>query len=49
MREVLKEEGVGYLNLAGNFYLNWDDFYVEKIVDKNPFLDYQLLLKISSK
>ena len=37
MREVLKEEGVGYLDLAGNFYLNRGDFYVEKIVDKNPF------------
>ena len=37
MREALKEEGVGYLDLAGNFYLNWADFYAEKIVDKNPF------------
>lgn len=36
-REALKKEGVGYLDLAGNFYLNQNDFYVEKIVEKNPF------------
>ncbi|MBU3978177.1 hypothetical protein KJ980_04650 [Patescibacteria group bacterium] len=36
-REALKKEGVGYLDLAGNFYLNQNDFYVEKIVERNPF------------
>ncbi len=35
-REVAKEEGVGYIDLAGNFYLNRDDTYIERIVDKNP-------------
>lgn len=35
-RAVAKEEGVGYIDLAGNFYLKRDDIYVEKIVDKNP-------------
>jgi len=38
-QEALKEEGVGYLDLAGNFYLNQDNFYAEKIVAKNPFSD----------
>ena len=36
-RRVLKEEGVGYIDLAGNLYLKHKNFYVEKIVDKNPF------------
>ncbi len=35
-RTVLKEEGVSYIDLAGNFYLNSKDLYVEKIVEKNP-------------
>lgn len=37
MREVCREEGVGYLDLAGNCYLRLDDFYLEKEVEKNPF------------
>lgn len=36
-REVAKEEGVGIMDLAGNFYLKRGDVYIEKIVDKNPF------------
>ena len=36
-RQVAKEEGVGIMDLAGNFYLKRDDVYIEKIVDKNPF------------
>lgn len=36
-RQVAKEEGVGIMDLAGNFYLKKDDIYIEKIVDKNPF------------
>ena len=35
-RTVIKEEGVSYIDLAGNFYLNSKDLYVEKIVEKNP-------------
>lgn len=37
LRDVLKKENVGYLDLAGNLYLNLPTTYVEKIVDKNPF------------
>lgn len=37
VREVCREEEVGYLDLAGNCYLRLDDFYVEKEVEKNPF------------
>ncbi len=37
VREICKEEGVGYIDLAGNFYLQLDDLYLEKVVDKNPF------------
>lgn len=36
-RQVAKEEGVGIIDLAGNFYLKRDDVYIEKIVEKNPF------------
>lgn len=36
-RKVAKEEGVGYVDLAGNFYLKQGDVYVEKIVNKNPY------------
>jgi len=36
-KAVLKEEGVGFLDLAGNFYVKQPDFYAEKVVDKNPF------------
>lgn len=36
-RQVAKEEGVGIMDLAGNFYLKKDDVYIEKIVEKNPF------------
>ncbi len=37
VREICREEGAGYLDLAGNCYLRMDDLYVEKVVDKNPF------------
>ncbi len=36
-RQVAKEEGVGIMDLAGNFYLKKDDILIEKIVNKNPF------------
>lgn len=36
-REICREEDVGYLDLAGNCWLRFDDLYVEKIVEKNPF------------
>ena len=36
-RAALKEEGVGYLDLAGNFYLKQGEIYIEKIVANNPF------------
>lgn len=35
-RALCKEAGVGYLDLAGNCYLHWGNFYLEKIVEKNP-------------
>lgn len=37
-RQVAKEEGVGIMDLAGNFYLKKDGAYIEKIVEKNPFV-----------
>lgn len=37
IREICREEGLGYIDLAGNCYLQFGDFYFEKIVDKNPF------------
>ncbi len=38
-REILKKEGLGYMDLAGNCYLEFNNIYIEKIVDKNPFVD----------
>ncbi len=37
VREICRDEGVGYLDLAGNCYLRFDDCYLEKVVEKNPF------------
>lgn len=36
-RKVAKEEQVGLLDLAGNFYLQKDPVYIETKVAKNPF------------
>ncbi|MDI6809014.1 MAG: type IV toxin-antitoxin system AbiEi family antitoxin [Candidatus Eisenbacteria bacterium] len=36
-REICREEGFGYLDLAGNCFLQFEDLYLERIVDKNPF------------
>lgn len=36
-RQLCREHGVGYLDLAGNCFLRWEGFHLEKIVDKNPF------------
>ena len=36
-RELCREGGVGYLDLAGNCYLQFDDFHLQKIVERNPF------------
>lgn len=35
-RALCQEEGIGYLDLAGNCRLAFEDFYLERIVDKNP-------------
>lgn len=37
IREICREEGAGYLDLAGNCFLKFQDFYLEKRVDQNPF------------
>jgi hypothetical protein len=37
VRDICREEGVGCIDLAGNCLLQFDDCYVEKVVDKNPF------------
>ena len=36
-RELCRQEGIGYLDLAGNCYLQFDDFHLQKIVETNPF------------
>lgn len=36
-RDLLRDEGVGYLDLAGNVYFARNSIYVERLVDKNPF------------
>ena len=45
-REILRKEGVGYLDLAGNCFLEFNNVYIEKIVDKNPFVDKRKLKTI---
>jgi len=42
-REILKKEGIGYLDLAGNCFLKFNNVYIEKIVDKNPFAEKRKL------
>ena len=37
VRQICREEGVGYVDLAGNCWLVFDDLYVEKSVERNPF------------
>ncbi len=37
VRQICQEEGVGYLDLAGNCRLALDDFHFEKVVERNPF------------
>ena len=36
-RDLCREAGVGYVDLAGNCFLQLDDFYLQKVVDRNPF------------
>lgn len=45
-RAILKKEGIGYLDLAGNCYLKFNNIYIEKIVDKNPFAEKRRLKTI---
>jgi hypothetical protein len=45
-REILKKEGIGYLDLAGNCFLKFNNVYIEKIVDKNPFAEKRKLKTI---
>lgn len=37
VRAICREEGVGYLDLAGNCFLSLGGVHVEKIVERNPF------------
>lgn len=37
VREICREEQAGFVDLAGNCWLQFENLYVEKIVDKNPF------------
>ncbi|MBI4598425.1 MAG: hypothetical protein HY737_08510 [Candidatus Omnitrophica bacterium] len=37
MRQLVREAGVGYLDLAGNCRVHIGDLYIEKVVDHNPF------------
>ncbi len=36
VREICREEGVGYIDLAGNCLLRDQDVYIERIQDRNP-------------
>lgn len=39
VREICHEMEMGFLDLAGNCYLRFNNIYIEKIVDKNPFAE----------
>jgi len=45
-REILKKEGMGYLDLAGNCFLKFNNIYIEKIVNENPFAEKRKLKTI---
>ncbi len=36
-RELCREAGIGYVDLAGNCRLHFEGFYYEKVIEKNPF------------
>lgn len=36
-RQICREEGVGYFDLAGNVYLRFEDLLLDRSVEKNPF------------
>ncbi len=36
-RQICREEGVGYFDLAGNAYLKFKDLLLDRSVEKNPF------------
>ena len=37
VRQICREEGMGYIDLAGNCFLAFDELYVERSVERNPF------------
>jgi len=46
VRQICKEYQVGYVDLAGNYYFMFDSFYLEKVVEKNPFKEDRKLKSI---
>lgn len=37
LRALYRQRGMGYVDLAGNCYLEFGNFHFERIVDRNPF------------
>lgn len=42
-REILKKDNIGYMDLAGNCYLRFNNIYIEKVMDKNPYINKRKL------
>ncbi len=45
-KELLKKEGVGYIDLVGNYFLSFKNIYIEKSVDKNSLVEKRKLKTI---
>lgn len=46
--EICIKEGIGYLDLAGNCHLSFEQIYIEKIGNPNPFTDKRDLRSLYS-
>lgn len=46
VRQICKEYQVGYVDLAGNYYFRFNNFYLEKVIEKNPFKENRKLKSI---
>lgn len=46
VRKICKDYQAGYFDLAGNCYLKFDGFHLEKVVEKNPFKEDRKLRNI---
>ncbi len=46
--DICKKENIGYLDLAGNIYINYEPLFIQKKVDRNPLAEKRELKKLYS-